>query len=291
MNFYDRPDCLNVSAYTDAYGTKSGIFVFKKIIPESLMQKIEADAKIKDKPINYEKTLISWYAEKTTEHLEGLHELWEFISDILAPNWVIHPTLNLLKVVPGNNGMFVHSDSPGKNMCHLLSQLDIWSSCCELDYGVVAYLGQWEGGAIFYPNIDTNGNPKKVTGDVNDPCFEYLPERGDIVIHSAFKPYEHGVREVTSGVRYAFSNFSMKKEDNPGTFYNYGSAEYTEQIGDKSIETLSKSWVRPLIENPHFSEDKIKQYQESGLVGENLTDKFFKDKPIEEFKTHLKKDK
>jgi hypothetical protein len=289
MNFYDREDCINISPYVDAYGTKSGVFVFKNIIPEDLMQKIEADAALKDKPINFEKTLINWYAEKTTQSLEGLHELWEFISEILSPGWVIHPALNLLKVQPGDNGMFTHSDSPGKNMCHLLSQLDIWSSCCELDYGIVAYLGNWEGGAIFYPNIDVDGTPKKVSGDISDPCFEYNPQRGDIVIHSAFKPYEHGVREVTSGVRYAFSNFSMKKEDNPGTFYNYGTPEYIEQVGDKSIETLSKSWIFPLIENPHFSEDNIRKYQDSGLVGEDLTAEFFKDVPIEDFKIHLHK--
>ena len=286
MNFYDREDCINISPYVDAYGTKSGIFVFKNAIPEELMQKIEKDAALKDKPIDFERTLISWYSEKTTDHLDGLHDLWEFISEILYPSHVIHPALNLLKVKPGDNGMFVHSDSPGKNMCHMLSQLDIWSTCCELDYGVVAYLGEWEGGSIFYPNIGVDGKPKEVAGDVTDPCFEFMPERGDIVIHSAFKPYEHGVREVTSGTRYAFACFSLKAEDNPGTFYNYNTPEYINQIGDKNFEIL-KQWVRPLIANPQFSDENIKKYQDSGLIGEELTSEFFKDIPHEQFKAHL----
>jgi hypothetical protein len=286
--FYDRADCLNISPYVDAYGTKSGIFVFKKIIPEILLQKIEKDADLKDKPIDFEKSLINWYAEKTTEHLDGLHELWEFISDLLSPGWVIHPALNLLKVKPGDNGMFIHSDSPGKNQCHRLSQLDIWSTCCELDYGLVAYLGNWEGGEIFYPHIDSNGNVYPEGFGDNENCFSYMPERGDVVIHSAFKPYEHGVREVTSGTRYAFSCFSLKAEDNPGTFYNYGTPEYFAQVGDKSMDKLLE-WVKPLIENPQFSNEKIKEYKESGLFDEELTEKFFKDKPIEEFKAHLPK--
>jgi len=289
INFYDRADCLNPSPYVDAYGTKSGVFVFKNIIPEDLMQKIEKDAKIKDKPIDFQKTLINWYAEKTTEHLEGLHELWELISEILSPGWVIHPSLNLLKVVPGNNGMFVHSDSPGKDMCHRLSQLDIWSSCCELDYGVVAYLGDWEGGNIFYPNIKPDGTPYIEGQGNNENCFELIPERGDIVIHSAFKPYEHGVREVTSGIRYAFSCFALKREDNPGTFYNYGTPEYNQQVGDKSVKHLSEFWIKPLISNPHFSDEKIKEYQDSGLKDESLTETFFANVSHEEFKSHLPK--
>ena len=32
MLFYDRPDCINISPYVDAYGTKSGIFVFKNFL-------------------------------------------------------------------------------------------------------------------------------------------------------------------------------------------------------------------------------------------------------------------
>jgi hypothetical protein len=289
INFYDRKDCLNLSPYIDEYGTKSGIFVFKKIIPESLLLKIEKEASDHERPIDYEKSLISWYSEKTTEHLDGLHDLWEIISEILSPGWVIHPSLNLLKVLPGDNGMFIHSDSPGKNMCHRLSQLDIWSTCCELDYGVVAYLGNWEGGAIFYPNIKPDGTVYPDGQGNSDDCFEFMPERGDLVIHSAFKPYEHGVREVTSGTRYAFSCFSLKKEDNPGTFYNYGTEEYYNQIGNKSVSYLSKFWIKPLIENPQFSDERIKEYKDSGLKAEELTETFFSNTPHENFKAHLPK--
>jgi hypothetical protein len=36
----------------------------------------------------------------------------------------------------------------------------------------------------------------------------------------------HGVKEVTSGVRYAFSNFCLPATKNPGSFYNFNSEEY-----------------------------------------------------------------
>lgn len=275
MAFYDRPDCLNISPYVDEYGTKSGIFVFKNIIPKDLIEKIESGLKaLPEENDKYTETLINWYSEKMAKGVDGTLELWEFISELIGPEWVIHPSNNYIRVKPGDNGMFIHSDSPGKGQCHLLSQTDVWSTCCELDYGVCAYLGDYEGGAIFYPNIGLDGEVK--TSDFDGPCFEYTPQKGDIVIHSAFNPYGHGVREVTSGKRYVFSNFSLKATDNPGTFYNYGTPEYYKQIGNRTEEEINM-WMKPLRPNPQFSSEKIKMYQESGLEGKDLAEAFFSD--------------
>ena len=275
MAFYDRPDCLNISPYVDEYGTKSGIFVFKNIIPKDLIEKIESGLKaLPEENDKYTETLINWYSEKMAKGVDGTLELWEFISELISPEWVIHPSNNYIRVKPGDNGMFIHSDSPGKGQCHLLSQTDVWSTCCELDYGLCAYLGDYEGGAIFYPNIGLDGKAK--TSDFDGPCFEYTPQKGDIVIHSAFNPYGHGVREVTSGKRYVFSNFSLKATDNPGTFYNYGTPEYYKQIGNRTEEEINM-WMKPLRPNPQFSSEKIKMYQESGLEGKDLAEAFFSD--------------
>lgn len=275
MKFYDREDCLNISPYVDAYGTKSGIFVFKNYIPEELLNKIESQLKGTD-PISYEENLIDWYADKISKRPDGLLEVWELLGDLIGPEWVIHPQNNLLTIKPGDGGMFMHSDSPGKHQCHLLSQTDTWSTCCLLDYGVVAYFGDYEGGEIYYPNVNPDGTLKTGDVDMDQPCLEYKPGRGDVVIHSAFDPYGHGVREVTSGIRYAFSNFCLKAIDNPGTFYNYGTEEYYNQIGDRSEESI-KNWAEPLRENPQFTKDKIKMYQDSGLKDRELSEAFFKD--------------
>lgn len=280
--FYDRPDCITLSKYTDAYGTPSGIFVFKNAISETLLEKIENNLKqIEEKTPNYTTGLIDWYVDKTIDPSVDTVYVWKEISDILSPSHVLHPQAGLLKVKPGDDGMFIHSDSPGKHQCHLLSQVDTWATCCLLDYGVVAYLGDFEGGEVFYPNINPDGTLKDHVVD-GPECLEYKPERGDVVIHSAFDPYSHGVREVTSGIRYAFSNFSLKAIDNPGTFYNYNTPEYMDQIGNSILaktvtEDELKNWTKPFRVNPQFTEEAIKEMQESGLKGEDLAKTFFAD--------------
>lgn len=275
MAFYDRPDCIRLSKWVDDYGTESGIFLFKNVFPEELINSVEKQlAEQNVEEFKYEEGLISWYDDKLSKPVDGMHAMWEIMSELLGPEWVIHPQNNVLAVRPGHNGMFVHSDSPGKDQCHRLSQVDVWSTCCVIDYGVVAYLGEWEGGEVFYPHLD------KVTGEITQPdgnmesCYEVKPERGDVVIHSAFYPYNHGVREVTSGVRYAFSNFCLKAVDNPGTFHNYGTPEYIEQIGNKNMESVSK-WMNPLRANPQFSKEAIDEMKKSGLQGDDLAEKYF----------------
>lgn len=276
MHFYDRPDCLNPSPYIDEYGTKSGIFIFKNIINKDLIKKIEDQLKAQPEELKpNDQTLISWYDKKVVFDIDGTIDLWEFLSDLIGPEWVIHPAISYLTVRPGDNGMFTHADSPGKGACHLLSQADRWSTCCELDYGVCAYFGDYEGGEIFYPAINPDGT-LKAEGNSQEGCFEYKPEKGDVVIHSAFNPYTHGVKEVISGTRWVFSNFALKAKDNPGTFYNYGTEEYKKQIGNKSPEEIN-NWHTPLLENPQFTKEKIEIYKKSGLEGENLSEEFFSD--------------
>lgn len=275
MAFYDDPNCKNISVYTDIYGTKSGVFIYKNFVKPEYIESIEKEL-AGTEPTDYEENLIDWYAGKISIPPKDLIKVWEQISEFLGPDWVIHPQNNLLTIKPGDNGMFTHSDSPGKGACHLLSQTDTWSTCCTLDYGVVAYFGDFEGGEVFYPNIKPDGTLKEGSVDMADDCFEVKPERGDLVIHSAFFPYNHGVREVTSGVRYAFSNFCLKAVDNPGTFYNYGTPEWKAQIGNYSEEEIT-NWTQPLRKNPQFPADKIKEMRESGLKGEELAEAFFSD--------------
>jgi hypothetical protein len=278
MFFYDRPDCLNLSPYTDAYGTTSGIFIFKKYISQELIESVEdflnaENQEIMENPLN----LINWYEGKFTGLPPKLIDVWENLSDLIGPTWVIHPSASILKTKPGDNGMFVHSDSPGKGMCHLLSQTDTYKTCCELDYGLVAYFGDFEGGEVYYPDLNPDGTVKDAVQLTNgSPCLEYKPEKGDVVIHSAFDPYSHGVREITSGIRYAYSNFVLKAADNPGTFHNYKTPEYYEQIGDRTEKSVLK-WLEALKPNPQFTPEAVAEMQKSGLSGSALSEAFFSD--------------
>jgi hypothetical protein len=281
--FYDREDCIKASFFPDDYGTPSGVFIFKGFFTDEECKMVEDALKDYDLSDKYQDTLINWYANKVSPPLQPIHQLWEKASELLYPEYVMHPQANVLIITPEmNEGMFTHSDSPGKGECHRLSQVDVWKTCCELDYGLVGYFGDFEGGEIFYVNIDKNGN--RTDGIGPDDCLHIKPERGDLVIHGAFAPHAHGVKPVTSGRRYAFSNFVLKAEDNPGTFYNYKTPEYYNQIKDKdnlSLKDFVNIWMKPLKENPQFSRERINQYQASGLEGTELSDKF-----MGEFKEH-----
>lgn len=274
--FYDRKDCIKASFFPDNYGTPSGVFIFKGFYNDEECKIVENALKDYKYDQKYEETLISWYADKLSPPIEGLHKLWTKASEMLYPEYVIHPQNNVLVISEHmNQGMFTHSDSPGKGECHRLSQVDVWKTCCELDYGLVAYFGNFEGGEIFYTNIDKDGNKNEAVGEENRLTIK--PERGDLIVHGAFDPHTHGVEKVTSGVRYAFSNFVLKAEDNPGTFHNYKSPEYNAQIKeayDGDFEHFQRVWMLPLKQNPQFTPELIKKYQASGLEGPELSSKF-----------------
>jgi hypothetical protein len=252
--FYDRPDCIKLA---------EKIFVIKNAVPKELVDSyVEQLSVAPREDFKYEESLINWYVDKVSPYIHGIHDIWEKISDVLYPEYVIHPSLNVLTVRPGDGGMFIHSDSPGRGCEMHLTQLDEWSTCCIIDYGLVFYMGEWTGGAIFYPNINPDGTVKQDGDSREGACLEYMPEPGDIVIHSSTNPYEHGVREVESGIRYAYSNFVLKAEENPGTFYNYKTTEYYAQIGDRGREAILDNWARPF----YTSETVIRLKKEHGIT-------------------------
>lgn len=250
--FYDRPDCIKLA---------DEVFVFKNFLTKEehdfyLNTFILKEAE--NGPGRYDDSLINWYVEKSSTHNEHIIDLWEKISELLYPEYVMHPSENVFILRPGDNGMFVHCDSPGKGCEDMLTQWDVFETCCIIDYGAVLYLGNWTGGNIFYPHINKDGSIKtneqlnkerssEIT-ELTSECLEYSPSPGDLVIHSSVKPYEHGVREVESGIRYAYSNFILKAEDNPGTFYNYKTKEYFEQTRARDADSIL-NWLTPLFES------------------------------------------
>lgn len=170
-----------------------------------------------------------WFDEiefKTTEYTPELVPVWNKVSEFLYPEYVIHPMASMLYFGPGSQ-MLPHCDSPGEDMINKLSVPDVWSTCCVLSWGACVYFGKFTGGEIYYPNQG----------------IEIPVQPGDLVIHGALKSHEHGVRPVKSGVRYTFSNFSLKPEKNPGSFYNYGTKENEDR--QKNVN----EWLQPLFNN------------------------------------------
>ena len=245
--YYDKPGCTKLA---------EGIYIFKNYLNKETVDAVHERLKtFNPETFNYEESLIDWYKEKVTPGLDELHPVWEACSELLAPEYVIHPSRNLIMTRPGDGGMFAHSDSPGRDMEEDLTQIDTYATCCIIDYGLVAYFGEWEGGEVYYTNFNPDGTPKE-SGFGSSPCLQYKPEAGDVVIHGSTDKWCHGVKEVTSGVRYAFSNFVLKSDENPGTFHNYGTSEYYKQIGNKTTEEL-EAWMQPLVYNSNL--DIIKE--------------------------------
>lgn len=197
---------------------------------------------ISKEKVDYINKLLKEREDKSTKHpfaelnygvtaaIPELFPIWEQISELLAPQYVVHPLLSMLHYKEGAS-MEPHWDSPGEGNHEDLTLPDVWSTCCLLEFGVVLYFGEFTGGEVIYPK--------------QDRVVSVQP--GDLVIHGALEDYAHGVKPVLSGSRYAYSNFCLEASKNPGTFYNYGTKEYKLQIEDRS--RLEEIWMNPLVEN------------------------------------------
>lgn len=212
--FTDNPNIVKLS---------DKIYHYKGFLTSEELEKIN---KIVDKV----ETSNHYFEEiefRPVKEIKELFPIWEKVSDLLYPEYVIHPLLHMLKFSEGSK-MLPHCDSPGEGNDEELTVPDLWGTCCLLSWGVITYFGDWEGGELYYPNqgIEIDVKP------------------GDLVIHGALSDCMHGVKEITKGTRYAFSNFSLKADKNPGSFYNYKTPEYYEAI--KDLDT----WLGPIKENP-----------------------------------------
>jgi hypothetical protein len=264
--FYNNINCTKVS---------DKIYVFKNIIPKDIIDEVNKDLfTYKRDPHNLWSSN-NWYEDKIVPPMKSTYLLWKFMSDLLYPEIVIHPCQRYMVSEPGDKGMFVHADSPGMGKEDEIFEIDVWSACCSLQYGVCAYFGNFTGGEIYYPNINPDGTIKNGTDlskeRLEEPCLVISPEPGDIIIHGACKPYDHGTKPTYSGNRFVFSNFALNSEDNPGTFYNYKSPEWYNQIGKYEDPTLQQinEWASPLKVNPKFAEvieEKIKAQDKQDLV-------------------------
>jgi hypothetical protein len=240
--FINRPDCQKLADNVE-------IYVFKNCVPKDLIDKYTEIFEAKPAEVYAEDTnAIPWYNDHMSPLVPELIDFWEHLSELIYPEYVINPQLQVIASRPGQTGMFIHCDSPGKGRADMLTQIDAYGTCSLIDYGVVAYFGTFEGGEIFYPAFDSNGNPRPDSERENPiGALMYKPEPGDVVIHSAYAPYYHGTMPVTSGVRYAYSCFATDVTIAPKTFYHYKSPEYKEKVKDRSDQSL-KNWSE-LVQN------------------------------------------
>lgn len=233
--FYNRPDCIQLA---------DQIYVFKGYVPREMCDRFSDILNTFDQSsFQEEGNAIAWYDDKMSPPVPGIIDLWEHVSELLYPEYVINPQSQVITSRVGHEGMFLHCDNPGKDMAHMLTQEDTYGTCSLIDFGVVTYLSEFEGGEVYYPAFFEDGTLKP-NADIEGAPGElvYKPGPGDVVIHGAEGPYFHGTKPVTSGIRYAFSCFATRADLAPGTFYNYKSKEYLENIKDRSKESIGK-WL------------------------------------------------
>lgn len=234
------------------------LFIYKNFITGNLLEKINLILKdhINSPMVDHN---VNWYNSRVTQGIPEIHEVWEQASELIYPELVMHPQLALLRSKPGEKGMYAHSDAPGQphedcgpvcGTCDLayknLISPDLWNTCCRLHYGLIVYFGDFEGGEVYYPNINKQG---KFIGNYepfdNNEELSVKPENGDLIIHGAHSDYAHGVKEVTKGVRFSFSNFVLPTYANPGTFFSYKTPEYENQINNIKKDPRIKEY--PLV--------------------------------------------
>lgn len=239
--FFDKPEVIK---YSDK------VFLYKNFLSDEEIKSINnASNFLTKEDWSHENQEINWYKDKTGPNMVELFPIWEKMSEFLYPEYVIHPMLSLLIMRPGDEPMFVHSDSPGRDMEEYLTQEDRWQTCCIIDYGIIVYMGDFTGGEVFYPHLDKDGNLQE---ENYEDCLEIAVQPGDLIVHGSCHPFDHGVRAVKSGYRYAFTNFMLQANENPGTFYNYKTEEYNKQVSIKEMDKLQSEWLVPLEWNPRF---------------------------------------
>lgn len=184
---------------------------------------------------------ISWYDSRVSRFIPEALDLWESLSDLVYPDYFLGPKAQFMRSIPGQEGMYVHRDSPGKEHAQEVNVDDPYGTCHSIDYGMVAYLGEFTGGEIYYPYLAPDGT-KNLNG-WSENCFIFKPEQGDIVIHGSGELQTHGTYPVTSGTRYAFNCFLSNSIDaDSAKYFKYKSENYFKQIGDRS-KTSVKNWL------------------------------------------------
>jgi hypothetical protein len=121
-------------------------------------------------------------------------ELYQRLADFVGPDFEPLPSNSINRLLPGQS-LHAHWDSPGEEEQVPDGVADPYQTCHIVKYGTVVYLSEFEGGEIYYSRLG----------------IEYKPSPGDLVIHSSFEEYEHGVRSVISGTRYVYSTFLIEK--------------------------------------------------------------------------------
>ena len=212
--FYDNPNCKNLSPWVDDYGTKSGIFVFKKAISDDLIKLVEEDARnVEEKNISYENGLISWYEDKALDPMVNLVYVWDEISNLIGPEYVIHPMSNLLRIKTNHEGYYKDSDTGVivNNDINIpnIETLSIISSC-NIDNNV-------------FNGFIVKQNPEFIYNKNYQPELKYFSVDTNTIYPPALQiSWDDSVWNTGSSTQTVLNNLPavITLAQNPGVFYS-----------------------------------------------------------------------
>jgi hypothetical protein len=130
-----------------------------------------------------------FWTGKASQNKQEIYKICNKINKFLEPEYLVPPVAVLTRT-PVGEGMYVHKDRNEENYEDGLNDVGISTF---IDYGILVYFGDWEGGELYYPNRG----------------IEFKPKPGSLIIHGAQEEYSHGVKPVTSGKRFFYSNFAF----------------------------------------------------------------------------------
>lgn len=105
---------------------------------------------------------------------------------MLNNNYRMNGNDKISRQMVGGENLNVHCDNPGVDDKNVHDDGTRW--------GLITYLNDFNGGEIFYPELD----------------IEYKPEPGDLIIHPASMRYKHGTKTVLEGPdRYIITSFGI----------------------------------------------------------------------------------
>jgi hypothetical protein len=162
-----------------------GIYLYKNFLNDQEIQVLYNKAISLEEEDWHHPNPIEWYSTRTSNTVDELTPIFDKAQDIFSPTHSLTPSMSMQRMFAGDS-MFEHTDTSGDEP---VTANDAFGTCHIIEYGVVVYFNKFEGGEIYYPDLN----------------IEYKPEPGDLLVHKA--NITHGVKEVTSGPRYVYANF------------------------------------------------------------------------------------
>lgn len=208
------PKFNKVKAHQDYYMVEDNIHViknfisneecewFKKIIESSEDDKWTGNSDGEGRSWWHKRIINLTEDEMKSDVVSNIVKRIRYYIDDEEDSLVIRDELSAIHRMPPGDGMFEHCDNPIYEE-YEITDSEIKNVNLGLQYAVILYLSDFEGGEVYYPNLN----------------IQYKPQKGDALWHPGNKKYTHGVRKVVGDkVRYItttyFTDKKIREENN-----------------------------------------------------------------------------